>query len=442
MRIVHACAWYFPDSFGGTEAYVADVCARLAGAGHTVFIAAPDAGGPQSRSYMHHGIPIFRYPIPADPTREEAQGEVRVRGAEHFHRWLADVRPDVLHIHTFATGLGMHELAAGLDIGARVIVTTHSAALGFLCQRGTMMRWGRRVCDTHVSPMKCAACELQHRGIARPLAGALAVIPPVVGQIGRRIPGKAGTAIGMTDLIARNMQRQRDMLSRVHRFVVLSDWARDALIANGAPPARISTNRLGVRCSASASALWRAAAKPTGTPITVAYLGRFDRIKGVTDFARAAALLPPDLPIRVQFRGPITTVQDLAVADEVKKIVGTQRWVEFADPVPPERVFDVMRDVDVLCCPSRVIEGGPTVALEAIAAGTPVIGTRVPALTEIVTDRVNGRLVEPGNYRSLARVIAEIAADPAGTIDRWRTALPSVRTMDDVAAEYLKDYAQ
>jgi glycosyltransferase involved in cell wall biosynthesis len=440
VRIVHACAWYYPDSLGGTEAYVADLSARLAAGGHTVFIAAPDASGAKPRSYVHEGIPVFRYPIPAHATRAEAQSEVRARGAEHFHRWLADVRPDVLHLHTFSTGLSLHEVAAGLDLGARVIVTTHAASLGFLCQRGTMMRWGTRVCDARVTPAKCAACALQHRGVPRPLADAFALVPPVIGRVGRHLPGKLGTVVSMTDLVARNTRRQRDMLSRVHRFVVLSQWARDAVIANGAPPDRVAVNRLGARCGASASADWRAAAKPPRTPITIAYVGRFDRIKGVLDFARAAASLAPDLPVRVQFRGPVATLQDLAVADEVKRIVGTQRWVEFADSVPPGRVFDVMRDIDVLCCPSRVVEGGPTVALEAIAAGTPVIGTRVPALTEIITDGVNGRLVNPGDWRGLARAIAEIAANPAPILERWRAALPPVRTMDDVAAEYLKDY--
>ena len=56
---------------------------------------------------MHNGVPVFRYPIPQQPTRDEAQGKTAARGAEHFHRWLGDVRPDVLHAHTFVTGLAL-----------------------------------------------------------------------------------------------------------------------------------------------------------------------------------------------------------------------------------------------------------------------------------------------------------------------------------------------
>jgi glycosyltransferase involved in cell wall biosynthesis len=80
------------------------------------------------------------------------------------------------------------------------------------------------------------------------------------------------------------------------------------------------------------------------------------------------------------------------------------------------------------------------VALEAMAVGTPVVATRIGALPEIVQDGVNGRLVEPGDWQGLARVLHAIATDPAGTIDRWRAALPAVRTMDDVVSEYLELY--
>jgi len=69
-----------------------------------------------------------------------------------------------------------------------------------------------------------------------------------------------------------------------------------------------------------------------------------------------------------------------------------------------------------------------------------VVGANVPGISEIVTDGVTGRLVAPGDPRALAAVFAELAADP-GVIDRWRGALPRVRTMDDVTNDYLEMYA-
>ena len=90
---------------------------------------------------------------------------------------------------------------------------------------------------------------------------AAALIPPSIGAAGRRIPGKLGTVIGMTNLITHNQDAQREMLDLVDQFVVLTDWARNVLIANGAPPDKIALNRLGVRFPVTlrprAGARWR-----------------------------------------------------------------------------------------------------------------------------------------------------------------------------------------
>jgi glycosyltransferase involved in cell wall biosynthesis len=120
--------------------------------------------------------------------------------------------------------------------------------------------------------------------------------------------------------------------------------------------------------------------------------------------------------------------------------VGPDAWVQFLPPADPQNVFEYLRGVDVLCCPSVALEGGPTVALEAMAVGTPVIATRMTAMAEIIQDGVNGRLLPPGDWRALAAALRQVALDPAGTIERWRMALPPVRTMDDVVWDHLQMY--
>src|ERR1017187_505242 len=99
-----------------------------------------------------------------------------------------------------------------------------------------------------------------------------------------------------------------------------------------------------------------------------------------------------------------------------------------------------MRGLDVLLVPSRCFEGGPTVVHEAFAAGTPVVGTRIGAMPELIRDRIDGRLLTPGSASEITEAIQEIAADPAGTVDVWRRAVPMPRTMDDIAADYERLY--
>ena len=81
-----------------------------------------------------------------------------------------------------------------------------------------------------------------------------------------------------------------------------------------------------------------------------------------------------------------------------------------------------------------------TIALEANAAGVPVIGSAIPALSELVRDNVNGRLYPPRDARALAAILEELAENP-GRVDEWRSNLSPVRTMDDVTADYLAMYA-
>jgi glycosyltransferase involved in cell wall biosynthesis len=435
LRIVQAAGWYLPNSTGGTEVYVSELSKRLRAAGHEVLIAAPEAQGQDERTYDEGGFQVYRYPIPMRVTRDEAQGRVAVRGAERFHEWLRRALPDVVHMHTYVTGLGLNELKVAKSIGATVIATTHSASLGFTCQRGTMMRWGTALCDGVALPMKCAACQLQHRGVPRPIAMGAALIPPSIGAAGRSIPGKLGTIIGMTNLITHDKSAQREMLGIVDRFVVLTDWARNVLIANGAPPDKIALNRLGVRFPATLATGRRSIA-----PVTVAYIGRFDPVKGVTDLARAISMVPRSAPIRFEFHGPVQYRQDIAVVDRLKAVVGPDAWVHFGGELDADGVRSVLKRVDVVCCPSRVVEGGPTIALEAHSAGVPVIGSDIPALSELVRDRENGRLFPPGDSRALAAILKDLAAQP-DIVNQWRSNLPSVRTMDDVTRDYLAMYA-
>ena len=75
-------------------------------------------------------------------------------------------------------------------------------------------------------------------------------------------------------------------------------------------------------------------------------------------------------------------------------------------PIPFTKTFAdyyTLGEFETKDYPSLVAEGGPTVAIEAHAVGTPVIGTRIGGLAELVTDGVNGRLVAPGDVQPLVQ---------------------------------------
>jgi glycosyltransferase involved in cell wall biosynthesis len=246
----------------------------------------------------------------------------------------------------------------------------------------------------------------------------------------------------MSGLIARNRDRQRRVLADLDRFVVLTGWALEAVAANGFPRAKLALNRLGHSHGAHGEVRRKAGPdeRPTAPPVTVGYLGRFDPIKGVHDLVAAVAGLPAGVPVRLELRGPVRTPAERAVVAELEGLAAGDPRITFAPAMPPEAVLPVLAGYDLLACPSLCHEGGPTVAIEAHAVGTPVLGSRIGGLAELVTDGVDGRLVPPGDRAALVAALREVAEDPAGTVDRWRRDLPAARTMDEVTADYLALY--
>jgi glycosyltransferase involved in cell wall biosynthesis len=67
--------------------------------------------------------------------------------------------------------------------------------------------------------------------------------------------------------------------------------------------------------------------------------------------------------------------------------------------------------LDVLAVPSRS-DGSPLVVCEAMAAGVPVVASRVGGLPDLVEDGGSGLLVRPGEAEDLARALVALLLDP------------------------------
>ena len=105
--------------------------------------------------------------------------------------------------------------------------------------------------------------------------------------------------------------------------------------------------------------------------------------------------------------------------------------------VPPGDTPGYLADLDVLVVPSLVRETGPLVALEAWAAGTPVIGSDTGGLAELLGD-AGGVGFPAGNVEALAELLLRMS--------RGEMALPpvprQVRSMGDVGAEMRRIYSE
>jgi glycosyltransferase involved in cell wall biosynthesis len=85
--------------------------------------------------------------------------------------------------------------------------------------------------------------------------------------------------------------------------------------------------------------------------------------------------------------------------------------IRFTGPVMPDEVPALMAGCGVVVLASRS-EGMPRVLIEAMAAGRPVVATRVGGIPYYIRDGDNGLLVEPEDADGLSRALARLFEDP------------------------------
>lgn len=149
--------------------------------------------------------------------------------------------------------------------------------------------------------------------------------------------------------------------------------------------------------------------EPTSGPIRALFIGRLVRYKGVDILLRALERVP-DLRLDIVGTGPEaprlrTLAQALAVTDRV-------RWYgEYPDEDIPRR----MAEAHFLVLPSVTVEEMfGLVAVEAMAAGRPVITTDLPSgLREVNSHNRTGLVVQLRDPEALAQAMSTLAADPA-----------------------------
>jgi glycosyltransferase involved in cell wall biosynthesis len=151
---------------------------------------------------------------------------------------------------------------------------------------------------------------------------------------------------------------------------------------------------------------------PDGTaPFTVAVLGRIADWKGQNVLVRALAepalaeigaigLIAGDAYPGEAAPDIAALAAQLGVSDRVR-MLGFRR-----DPA------EVHATADVVAVPSTRPDPLPNSAIEALAAGRPVVAAAHGGLPEIVRDRSTGLLVRPGDHVALARALRELADDP------------------------------
>lgn len=344
---------YPPEIYGGAGVHVAELVPRLRE------LCAVDVhcfGAPRDGVTVHHADPGLAGANPALTTLSVDLSMVAgVAGADGL--------PDVVHSHTWYTGMAGH--LAGLLHGVPHVLTAHSL-------------------------------EPRRPWKAEQLGGGYRVSSWV-----------ERTAVeGAAAVIAVSEGMAADVLACYPNL----DPARVYVVRNG-----IDTELY--RPGSGTAVLARLGVDPD-RPVVV-FVGRITRQKGVSHLVAAAHDFHPDAQLVLCAGAPDTPELEAETAAAVQELTAARDgvfWVR--EMLPIADVRELLGAATVFVCPS-VYEPLGIVNLEAMACGTAVVASDVGGIPEVVDDGRTGLLVHyeessPAEFRAgIAAAVNTLVSDPA-----------------------------
>lgn len=279
------------------------------------------------------------------------------------HKAYADVtslsekfKPELIHSHNTFPLISPSLYSVAHQLNVPVIQTLHNFRL--ICPQATLLRNGVQ-CEDCVGNLPWRA--IVHRCYRNSLS-----------------QSTVSSSMIMLHRLLRTWH------TKVTRYIVLNQLCRDKFLAGGLPfdLLRIKPNFV----DSANEPEW--AHRNGGI-----YIGRLSEEKGLKVLAEALSQLP-DSQIDVYGKGDLQTY------------VEATRGLNYKGFRVTDELQDCLQQAAYLVVPSTGVESFGLVAIEAFAAGTPVIASASGGLREIVVNGKTGLLVEPGNSDALARAIA------------------------------------
>lgn len=364
MRILNVSQNYLV--VGGMDVAMFTLERVLRAHGHEVIpFAAADA--------QNAPTPYARYFPPAPRTESagagDALGTIYSRPARHAIARLLDEQPvDLVHLHSWFKRLTPAILPEIRRRGIPLVQTLHEYRA--VCPVSTLYR------DGHV----CTDCRGgRYRQVIRHRCAG--------GSLARSAWNYAEMHAG--DWLG----HKRD----VARYITVSDYQRDLLVAMGMDAAKLVTVHHPVDLPAQPA---------QGARAGVLFFGRLESEKGAGLLLEIAERLPGE---RLVIVGDGSLREDLARAAGARGLGN----VEFRGTLHGAALGAAIDAAACAIVPSLWPEAFGLTAVEALAHATPVVASAIGGMLDTVRDGVDGFLVAPGDVAALAERVARLTADPA-----------------------------
>jgi sugar transferase (PEP-CTERM/EpsH1 system associated) len=236
------------------------------------------------------------------------------------------------------------------------------------------------------------------------------------------------------------------LLRRRDRVVAVGEAVREALVANDGFPARLVQviyNGIDLTPFAAPREDRRAVRREMGfgdDEFVILQVARLDYLKDHATAVRTLAEVTPRRPdarLAVVGEGP-----ELPAIQELVRRHGVEAQIRFLGL--REDVARLLSGADLFLLTS-ISEGIPLTVIEAMAAGLPVVSTRVGGLPEVVEGGRTGLLEPAGDHAALGRAVCRLAAEPAlrremGRLGRERA--ESLFSEPQMHAQYVRLYRE
>jgi glycosyltransferase involved in cell wall biosynthesis len=238
----------------------------------------------------------------------------------------------------------------------------------------------------------------------------------------------------MAELVALRHSVFRAMVEEVDQIIAHCLWTRDLLTRNNVSAEKITYSRYGHSLNGSQSSnCYQGGGPQSAIRIRIAFLGRMDRTKGPDILIRALRSLP-EAPIQLHLYGIVQSPSNIEYLEQLKKLAAMDSRISILPAVPVEQVVALLQSYHLLAVPSRWFEVSPIVMHQAFAAGTPVIGSNLGGIIEMIEHEVNGLLVETDSVDAWIQVIRRCYEDQ-DLLDRLRRGVHPSREMSEAAQE-------
>ncbi len=388
MRVLFVSPSFPPDYTGGAEVSLYHSARGLMTRDVRVSILSVNTRTPEADDspYDLDGLHVHRIRFPSNlPGGEVFDPRVyRVVGAE-----IARLRPDIVHIHN-ASGASLAPFVAARRAGVPVVNTLHDHWL--LCPNNMLLHEDGTICDPAAHPQGCKDCLRRY---------------DYWGDIPRR-----------RHVFAR--------LTRNALFLSPSQALIDYHVRAGYDPARFRLVRLGFAETAAQPvehpAILRMRSVARTGPL-IAFGGGGVTIKGSQVVLEMLPLLRERLPeARVAIAGAMDFPTAAAFHQERENAYLLGRL-----PFTAMRQLFALADLSLL--PSIWPENSPVTIFENHQVGTPVVGSAIGGIPELIEEGRTGYLVTPGDPAALADAVVDHFARLPVARRRMRLAcLETVRT--------------